>query len=225
LRHIVILKFKIQGNLRFLSHQETVRVFQRALIRAGIKLRYSKGFNPRPRLSVPLPRTVGVESDDDLLCFEFAEAESTDNQKQYGESGNFGQLRTALSAELPAGCTVLDVDLIKAKAVPMALSADYVFTLQSGIADKKLKETAERLPSIRELYIDRRTDEKGNTRRVNVAEFIESVEVNDPFVSIKCRITPSGTIRVEEIAKLLAMEQSKLAGAVKRTNVQWTGGN
>ena len=68
----VIVKFGIKGNLRFLSHAETIRLFERACVRAGIKLVYSQGFNPHPKLSLPLPRTVGVESDDDLLYLRFS---------------------------------------------------------------------------------------------------------------------------------------------------------
>ena len=63
----MLVKFRIWGNLRFLSHAETMSVFQRACVRAGIPVRHSEGFNPRPRMSLPLPRSVGVESDDELL--------------------------------------------------------------------------------------------------------------------------------------------------------------
>ena len=43
-------------------------MFDRALVRAQIKLKYSEGFNPRPKLSLPLPRSVGVAAEDDLFC-------------------------------------------------------------------------------------------------------------------------------------------------------------
>ena len=64
----LILTFRIEGNLCYLSHHETVSMLQRALIRAGVRLIYSQGFNPRPRLSLPLPRAVGVRSDCEMLC-------------------------------------------------------------------------------------------------------------------------------------------------------------
>ncbi|MBN2271219.1 MAG: DUF2344 domain-containing protein, partial [Sedimentisphaerales bacterium] len=64
----MLLKFRIWGNLRFLSHAETMKVFQRACARAGLDVAHTEGFNPRPRLSLPLPRSVGVESDEELLA-------------------------------------------------------------------------------------------------------------------------------------------------------------
>ena len=73
---LLVIKFKIGGNLRFLSHAQTLMVFRRACIRAGIKIQYSQGFNPRPRLSLPLPRPVGVASDDELLCLRVRKSTS-----------------------------------------------------------------------------------------------------------------------------------------------------
>ena len=61
-------RYKIHGNARFLSHQETMRVIARAIIRSGIALIYSQGYNPHPKLSLPLPRNVGLASDDELFC-------------------------------------------------------------------------------------------------------------------------------------------------------------
>ena len=60
-------RYKIQGNVRFLSHQEAMRAIQRSLIRSGVNLLYSQGYNPRPRLSLPLPKSVGLESEDELF--------------------------------------------------------------------------------------------------------------------------------------------------------------
>ena len=59
--------------MRFLSHAETARVLQRACVRAAVPVRYSEGFNPHPRLSLPLPRPVGVESEDELLVVRLCE--------------------------------------------------------------------------------------------------------------------------------------------------------
>ena len=59
--------------MRFLSHAETMRLFQRACVRAGVKVAYSQGYNPHQRMSLVLPRSVGVESDDELLCLWLAE--------------------------------------------------------------------------------------------------------------------------------------------------------
>ncbi len=50
------LEFALAGDLRFLAHHDELRLLTRALVRAGWPLAYSQGFNPRPRLVLPLPR-------------------------------------------------------------------------------------------------------------------------------------------------------------------------
>jgi hypothetical protein len=82
----LVVKFKIGGSLRFLSHAETLRVLQRACVRAGINLQYSRGFNPRPKMSLPLPRPVGVESDDELLTLRAYKSTGAQGHKGTGET-------------------------------------------------------------------------------------------------------------------------------------------
>ena len=67
MKKTLVVKFRISGSLSYLSHRETMTMFDRALVRAQVKLKYSEGFNPRPKLSLPLPRSVGIASDAELL--------------------------------------------------------------------------------------------------------------------------------------------------------------
>jgi len=171
-----------------------------------------------------LPKTVGVESDGDLLCVELARSEPAATAVQYSEPNDFTWFRDGLSAQLPAGLEILHVDLIKTKSVPKPVSAVIVFPLKEGILGEKLRKTAGQITKIDELYLDRRIDENGNTRRVNVAGFIESVEINDgnPVrIAVKYRISPAGSIRVDEIMKLLKIDCSMLSAPIRRTAIQW----
>src|SRR5947199_2978103 len=45
------LRFAKRGRLRFLSHRDIARSFERAVRRAGLPVAHSHGFNPHPRLS------------------------------------------------------------------------------------------------------------------------------------------------------------------------------
>lgn len=64
------LLFAKKGNAVWMSHLDLMRLFQRAFKRAGLKLKHTQGFNPRPTVSIALPLSVGVESDCELLDFE-----------------------------------------------------------------------------------------------------------------------------------------------------------
>ena len=62
-----MIKFSIEGDLRFISHHDTMRVVERLCCRAGLSLRYTQGFNPHPIISLPSPRPVGVTARDDRM--------------------------------------------------------------------------------------------------------------------------------------------------------------
>jgi radical SAM-linked protein len=201
-----------------------VKVFQRACVRAGIKIRHSQGFNPRPKLSLPLPRTVGVESDDDLLSLQM-QASSFDSE----------QFKARLLDQLPDGCELLTVSVAKPKTSFSACAATYMLPVQQRYINKKLRSRIERLLASESLNLQRRrypawqkvhkttapTDTKDNIRNVDVRDFLKSVEVSDNGVAVECKISPGGTIRVDEILKLLELDTEMLAAPIRRTNVQW----
>ena len=69
------LLFTKTGDAVWMSHLDLMRLMQRAFKRAGLPLKHTQGFNPRPSVSIALPLSVGVESLCELLDFDL-EAES-----------------------------------------------------------------------------------------------------------------------------------------------------
>jgi radical SAM-linked protein len=64
------LRFSKTGEAKFMSHLDLMATLQRALIRAGVKLRYTQGFNPHPSISIALPLSVGQSSFCELVDFK-----------------------------------------------------------------------------------------------------------------------------------------------------------
>lgn len=62
--------FEKTGNAVWISHLDLMRLFQRAFKRAGLPLKHTQGFNPRPSVSIALPLSVGVQSHCELLDFD-----------------------------------------------------------------------------------------------------------------------------------------------------------
>jgi len=65
-----LLTYKIKDNARFLSQRDLVRVILNLLRISGVNLAYSKGFVPKPRISMPNPLPLGVESEVEFFFFE-----------------------------------------------------------------------------------------------------------------------------------------------------------
>ncbi len=214
---LLVIKFKIGGSLRFLSHAETVKLFQRACVRAGINMRYSQGFNPRPRLSLPLPRTVAVASDDDLLCLRVNRDPNGPQVKEY-ES----RIKDRLSGQLPKDCVLLSVEAAEANVSYQPDSATYIFSVPPEYINEKLKAVIERLLASESLNLQRRVDAKySKFKNVDVRPFLKSIETGDKAIVVECKISSAGTVRVDEILKLLELDTDKLTAPIRRANVKW----
>ena len=205
------------GNLRFLSHAETLNFLQRACVRAGIGIQYSQGFNPRPKLSLPLPRPVGVESDDELLCLRVAV-----DPDELRATSHESRIKDELSAQLPEGCELLSVSTAGTVRSFQPCSATYVLAVKAEYINDKLKATIARLLASENLDVRRRTGAKqSKIKNLDVRLFLKSIKLDDRGIIVECNISPAGSIRVDEIMRLLELNEGKLASPVRRTNVQW----
>lgn len=214
-----MVEFRIRGNLRFLSHAETMKMFQRASVRAGLNVAHTQGFNPRPRMSLPLPRSVGVEADGELFAF-VVEFEGDDAALCELES----KIEASLSAELTEGCTISSVGTVRGGKTPQADCASYCLTIARQYRTDELENRIRDLLNA-ETVVVRRAGSKGSpAKELDVRRFVKSVETGDRGVSVECRITSAGSIRTEEILELLGLKPEWLEGPVKRTSVKWRQG-
>jgi radical SAM-linked protein len=212
----VLIKFGVYGNIRFLSHAETVRVFERACIRAGIDLRYSCGFNPRPKLSLPLPKSVGVESDDELLCLGV-------NRARLPKEPNLQSLiKAVLAGQMPQGLELLEVCIAGKKESFQPEAATYIFTVGQEELNEDLNSRIKRLLAGQSLDIRRRKGGKSSEfKNIDVRGFLKSIKLAGADITVECRISSAGSIRVDELLELLGLDAEKLAAPIRRTNIKW----
>src|SRR5712692_11476874 len=67
------LTFSKGEPVRYISHLDLMRTWERILRRAGLKLAHSQGFNPRPRLVFAAPLSVGVTSEAEIVDVDLEE--------------------------------------------------------------------------------------------------------------------------------------------------------
>ncbi len=91
------LRYAKRGRLRFTSHRDFSRAFERALVRARIPMAYSSGFNPHPRISYAGAAPTGAASEAEYV--EIGLAREVDPQET---------LRL-IDQALPPGLDVLEV--------------------------------------------------------------------------------------------------------------------
>ena len=221
---LLVIKFKLRGALRFLSHAEMLRVFQRACVRAGISVHYSQGFNPRPKISLPLPRPVGVESDEELLCLR-----ATVDPDELRVANQESLIKAELSAQLPEGCELISINTAQTGKSFQPRSARYVLAVPSEYINEGLAARIECLLASESLNVQRQIDKKNSKfktqnsklKNVDVRKFLKSIILDDRGIIVECNISSAGSIRIEEILRLLELDEGKLASPIRRTNVQW----
>ena len=92
----VRIHYAKRGRLRFTSHRDFARAFERALRRANVPMAYSAGFTPHPKVSYVGAAPTGVASDAEYLEIGLAAPADLD------------RLRAALDAALPDGLDVVE---------------------------------------------------------------------------------------------------------------------
>ncbi len=91
------VRYAKRGRLRFTSHRDFSRAFERAVFRARIPMAYSSGFNPHPRISYAGASPTGAASEAEYLEIGLSEVVDPDD------------VRRSLAEALPDGLDVLEV--------------------------------------------------------------------------------------------------------------------
>ena len=94
------IRFAKKGLMRFVSHLDLMRLFQRASRRAEIPVTITKGFNPHPRISIQPALKLGVESSSLEAVFKL------DGWMKPEE------VKKSLQKKCPEGIEILEVDII-----------------------------------------------------------------------------------------------------------------
>jgi radical SAM-linked protein len=105
------LRYAKRGRLRFSSHRDFQRAFERAIRRAGVPMAYSAGFNPHPKISYAGAAPTGTASEAEYL--EIAVVEHCDPDA----------VRKALDESLPPGLDVLEVVEARGGSLPDRITA------------------------------------------------------------------------------------------------------
>ena len=65
--HRLRVTFSRGEELKYLSHLDVMRLWERALRRANLPLAYSQGFSPHPKISIAAPLPLGVTGERELM--------------------------------------------------------------------------------------------------------------------------------------------------------------
>ncbi|PLZ28817.1 B12-binding domain-containing radical SAM protein [Fischerella thermalis WC558] len=197
--------FGKQGDMALVSHLDIMRLFDRAMRRAGLPIAFTGGYHPSPRISVASALPLGATSSGEIVDFELAQRLDVDTFRQ--------RLVEVLPSDIPI-YDVAELDL-KAPAATQGLeAAEYVLTIavpESSTATQ-WQDWLDTIKHKSELWYEQ-TTKSGKTQLVNLRdrlfemELVETTDVvTQSALSLRylgsCR--PDGTLlRPEQVLFML----------------------
>ncbi|HPU58971.1 MAG TPA: TIGR03936 family radical SAM-associated protein, partial [Candidatus Avimonas sp.] len=165
------VKFIRGGEAKYVSHLELIRVFERAVRRAGLPIAYTLGFNPHPRMVFGLPLAVGVTSEAEYADFELAEEMRPED------------FMDRLNRQLPAGLKIVEAFVRRGKSNIMAdiKGAAYSVVVCAGdmpesVDIRKLTEVFLARPKI---MAEKET--KSGVKEIDIKPMIKKMSVDESF--------------------------------------------
>jgi radical SAM-linked protein len=199
------------GKVRFTSHRDAARIWERALRRAGLPIAATEGFTPRPKISFGLALPTGAESIAEYVDIELRH-DATDV--------DLTTIPRRLSAALPGGFDALAAE-VREPGTPSLQEAvtSCTWELWSPLLSDEHHLDARRLLDADALVLER--ERKGKRRADDVRPMILDVDPTPAGDRTVVRLATVGrALRPAEFAQLAYPEVDPLDVRALRTH-QW----
>ena len=166
----VRIKFSKVGDLMYISHLDLARTMQRIILRSGIDIWYSEGFNPQPKMVFAVPLPTGVESNCELLDIKLNSYMSNE------------EIKNRLNDNFPEQMRVLEVYNPEVKFKEISY-IDYTIKINSPKLNAQSKAKIEELFG-GECILTKKT--KSGEKEVNITDYIKlfDIECNEGSAQI-----------------------------------------
>jgi radical SAM-linked protein len=159
--------FGEQEPLKYISHLDLLRAWERLFRRAGLPVAYSQGFNPHPKITIAMPLPVGCTGEREVVDVIM------DLSSSMEASLTTEAVAKALRAALPQGLVIESVLEVPLKAPPMpSLIRKAAYTvLLGGISAWQVEQRVRDLLSHEEIEVEFRH------KRFDLGPLIETLNV------------------------------------------------
>lgn len=207
-RYRWLMRYGTVGDLKFISHRDTLRMLGRAMARAGIPIRYSQGFNPQPRIMIPLPRPVGIASQCEVAIFE--------TKANLEPAKALKSIDDATPADLPVyECRSIELsERFEPCLVRYRLDA-------SDRSTNDLNERVEQIMTAESIVIERLNHKTKSRRSLNVRKYIGDMNLDGQTIEFALHMTGKGSAKPAEIAGLFDYDAGGVCHRITRTEVEW----
>ena len=184
------VQFAKRGRLRFTSHRDFQRVFERAVRRADVPVAYSAGFSPHPKISYIGAAATGAASEAEYL--EISLTRRWDPQL----------LCTALDDALPPGFDVVEVVEPAPGAQPLAdrINASHWLVMIGGVSTASLAAAVDAFMAADALLVERVL--KDGRRTLDARAAVVSLIVRGEPLGGSAQAEPAGAAETVGVAEI-----------------------
>ncbi len=207
-----ITRWAIDGRMRFLSHRDLLNFMGRLARRCRFPVHYSHGYNPRPAVSLPVPKPVGVAGVDERLILGL-------------DSPIDGDPCETLNAHSPEGMAFIDSRTMEGSRTIHPFRLDYRLHLDSG-RDGMIQEVLNRLRTLDSWPIVRSAVKKRRGRRstprtvtVDLKQMVKDISWEPGTVFFSCVPREGKWARPDEILGLIGLKKPHWVSRLVRTNI------
>jgi radical SAM-linked protein len=183
--------------VKYISHLDLMRLWERALRRAGVPLLHSQGFNPRPKISFAAPLAVGITGQREIVDVMLERPLGTRD------------FARAVKGQLPSGVTLVEVQAVYVTLPPLQTQiqgAEYLASVVSGEAGQQLEERIARLLGSDQLPRLRR-GRKYDLRPLIEDLWLERQQADQYVLGMHLRAGDRGTGRPDEVLDQLGLAE------------------
>jgi radical SAM-linked protein len=206
IRNRVRIRFTKQDDLRWISHRDLIRLWERLFRRAGVSLSMTEGFHPKPRMNFPSALAVGIAGTDEMLEVDLAADYSADS------------LRSIIAPELPPGMTLGEIEVLPAPdRKAQAKSVTFEVAIPTGRRESLARRIEEVLQS-ESLPIER----EGRKTPLDLRPLIGELSVTaDGVLQMRLIVDREGSARPREVLESLGVADLEYEGFfLTRTKVE-----
>ncbi|MCX6004170.1 MAG: TIGR03936 family radical SAM-associated protein [Chloroflexi bacterium] len=209
--HRLRVKFGRGDQLKYLSHLDLMRLWERALRRADITPAYSEGFTPHPRISLAAPLPVGITSNAELMDIFFNRRISP------------GEFLDQIGPQLPGDIEVIEVITVAVNAPSLQSSvrfAEYTAEMENNRDVEAVASSIAALLAAAQFpwHHTRDTGERYYDLRTLIDDlWLMDVQAGSCIIGMRLRCDPSGSGRPEQVIKALGF--SETPGRIHRTKL------
>jgi len=171
------MRFEKTGYAKYISHLDTMHLFQRAFQRAELPLSYTEGFNPHPYVSILLPLPTSFAGLDEIIDFDLSSDSLPDD------------ILSRINQALPEGFRAKEIG----QAVTKPKGIEYAgYRIKLFIEDMDAQKAVDAINAFferDEILITKRT--KSGQAVVNVKDFIKSIRAENENGEVILRTTLS----------------------------------